>query len=65
MNGYPTVRMKREPTSTLAQALDVRKRVFEPGSGYTVPFVRTFPLVTAWRRRREYCKNPKAVGQAV
>jgi hypothetical protein len=35
------------------------------GGFYTVPFALAFPLVTAWRRRREHCKNPNAAGQAV
>ena len=31
----------------------------------SVPLVRSFPQVTASRRRRNHCKNPNAVGQPV
>jgi hypothetical protein len=33
--------------------------------GHTVPFAPAFPLVTAWRRRREHYKNSNAAGQPV
>ena len=32
---------------------------------WCVSFARAFPLVTAWRRRMEHCKNHDAAGQTV
>jgi hypothetical protein len=32
---------------------------------YTVPSARAFSLVTALRRRREHCQNPKTAAQPI
>jgi len=60
VNKYSNVRTSCPHHRNDRMAVDLPKRGSKRADGsYSVPFAPAFPLVTAWRTRREHCKKPE------